>query len=93
VKRVLKKPVISEKAVALAESGKYVFLGDNLASKPEVAKAVEELFKVKVVKVNSFKIAGKEKTFRRIKGRQQSKHKFVVTLKKGDKIELFEGAK
>lgn len=89
----IKRPVISEKSVLLTEQGKYVFLASPKSSKKEVKKAIEELFKVKVLKVHSIKIPGKVKTYKRIQGKQSDRHKFIVTLKQGDKIELFEGAK
>lgn len=91
--QLIKKPVISEKSVALAEGGKYVFIASQEANKKTVAQEIEKLFKVKVIKVHSTKNPGKVKSFRRITGKQSDKRKFVVTLKKGDKIDIFEGAK
>jgi len=86
-------PKISEKAIGLAEQGRYVFEVPTATNKIEVARAVEATFKVKVTDVNMMITKGKLKRFRQIKGQRRDIKKAVVTLKKGDKITLFEGAK
>ncbi len=85
-------PKISEKAIGLAESGKYVFEVPTRANKVEVAHAVENSFKVKVTGVNMLVVKGKAKQFRQVKGQRADTKKAIVTLKKGDSIKLFEGA-
>ena len=85
-------PKISEKAIALAERGQYVFEVPTSTNKIAVAHAVEAAFKVKVTEVNMMVVKGKEKQFRRHVGRRRDIKKAIVTLKKGDSIKLFEGA-
>ncbi len=86
-------PRISEKAIALAEKGTFVFEVPTSANKIEIAKAVEAAFKVTVVDVNVIIAKGKIKRFKRIVGRERDRKKALVTLKKGQSIALFEGAK
>ncbi len=83
---ILKERIISEKAFTAQEDGKYVFKVDKNANKPEIKKAVEELFGVQVEKVNIINVKGKRKVFRGIKGRRPSYKKAVVTLKEGQTI-------
>jgi large subunit ribosomal protein L23 len=88
---ILKKPLITEKSMDLVADNKYTFIVDLKSNKVEIKKAVEELFKVKVEKVNTMRYKGK---LTRVRGRQgftQDYKKAIVTLKQGDKIEMFEG--
>lgn len=85
-------PKISEKAIALAESGRYVFEVPKATNKVAVAHAVEATFKVKVTGVNMMVTKGKVKKFRQVSGARRDIKKAIVTLKKGDSIKLFEGA-
>jgi len=88
---VLTRPLITEKNSTLQVLNKYAFEVAEKANKPQVKQAVEKAFKVKVTAVNMITVPGK---LRRV-GRQQvltrSWKKAVVTLKPGDKIEIFEG--
>lgn len=88
---VLSRPLVTEKNVQLQALGKYAFEIAPRANKHQVKQAVETAFKVDVTKVNIITVPGKQ---RRI-GRQQvltpSWKKAIVTLKAGNKIELFEG--
>ncbi len=79
--------------MAESENKKYVFEVDRGATKIEIAKAVEEVFGVKVVKVNTLHVTGKlKRTGRYPAGRQSSWKKAVVTLSDDSKsIEFFEG--
>jgi large subunit ribosomal protein L23 len=86
-------PKISEKAIYLAERGRYVFEVPMSATKIEVAKAIEATFKVNVVDVNIIITKGKEKRYRQIKGTQKDVKKAIIKLKTGQSIGLFEGAK
>ncbi len=88
---ILKKPLITEKSTALIQDNKYTFQVDPSANKTEIKQAVESIFKVKVEKVNTMNVRGKIKRVRRIPGRTPDTKKAIVTLKKGDKIEIFEG--
>lgn len=87
---ILARPVISEKGFAAQEADKYVFHVSPCANKAEVAREVEKLFKVDVVKVNIVAIPGKLKRMGRIFGRRSDVKKAIVTVKKGQKIEEFK---
>ena len=90
---IIRRPVITEQSMSEAENKKYVFEVDRAATKIEIAKAVEEVFGVKVVKVNTLHVTGKlTRTGRYPAGRQSSWKKAVVTLADDSKsIEFFEG--
>jgi large subunit ribosomal protein L23 len=89
--RILRKPLITEKSTSLLQENKYTFEVDPKANKTEIKNAVESLFKVKVEKVNTMHVKGKLKRVRNIQGRTPDRKKAIVTLKQGDKIEIFEG--
>lgn len=86
---VLIRPIISEKSFDLMEQNKYTFEVAKQSSKEEIAQAVQEIFKVKVVKVNTMKVNGKPKRVRYQKGYTRSWKKAIVTLAEGDTIEVF----
>ena len=88
---VLRRPLITEKNTALQAEGKYAFEVAREANKHQIKQAVEKAFKVKVTAVNVITVPGKRQ---RVKGRPvltPPRKKAIVTLKPGDKIELFEG--
>ena len=89
---IIKRPIISEQSMAEIDNKKYVFEVAKDANKIEIAKAIEEIFGVKVAKVNTMNIQGKEKrTGRYPAGRRPSWKKAMVTLTADSKsIELFE---
>ena len=84
-------PVITEKTTLLSEQNKVVFKVANDATKDEIAAAVEELFKVKVTKVNTIVTKGKTKRFRGIIGRRSDVKKAIVTLAEGQSIDITTG--
>lgn len=88
---IIRRPVVTEKSMQLLEENKYTFIVDMKANKPEIRKAVEELFNVKVEKVRTMRVKGKPKRFRNSVGRTPDVKKAIVTLGEGEKIELFEG--
>ncbi|MEO6341158.1 MAG: 50S ribosomal protein L23 [Caulobacteraceae bacterium] len=88
---VILSPVITEKATLLSEQNKVVFRVDYTASKDEIAAAVEALFKVNVVKVNTLNVKGKTKRFRGIMGRRSDVKKAIVTLQEGQSIDVTTG--
>ena len=90
---IIRRPVITEQSMADTEMKKYVFEVAKSATKIDIAKAVEEIFGVKVSKVNTLNVTGKMKrTGRYPAGRQASWKKAVVTLTADSKtIEFFEG--
>jgi len=92
VNQIIKKILLTEKTtLAREESNKYVFEVDRRANKVEIAKAVERLFKVKVVDVHVMHVLGKKKRMGRIMGRKSSWKKAIVTLTAGNRIEMLEG--
>jgi large subunit ribosomal protein L23 len=88
---IIVRPIVSEKSYALMELNRYTFEVDKRASKPHIASAVEEIFGVTVTSVNTMNVPGKPRRLRYSKGLTRSWKKAVVTLKAGDKIDLFEG--
>jgi large subunit ribosomal protein L23 len=84
-------PVITEKATQLSELNKVVFRVALDATKDEIAAAVEALFKVNVVKVNTLIAKGKTKRFRGTLGRRNDVKKAVVTLAEGQSIDITTG--
>src|SRR5262249_49336595 len=84
-------PVITEKATLLSDHNKVVFKVAKDATKDEIASAVEELFKVKVTKVNTLILKGKTKTRRGIKTRRSDVKKAIVTLQEGHSIDITTG--
>jgi large subunit ribosomal protein L23 len=88
---VLKRPLITEKSTALSAQGKYVFEVSREANKYEIKNAVEKAFKVTVTDVNVITMPGEMHRVGKNKGFRQPRKKAVVTLKSGDKIQLFEG--
>ena len=88
---VILSPVITEKTTLLSEQNKVVFKVANDATKDEIAAAVEELFKVKVTKVNTIVTKGKTKRFRGIVGRRNDVKKAIVTLAEGQSIDITTG--
>jgi len=85
---LIKKPIVAEKATALAKLGKYVFMVRRDAKKPEVKKAIKEIYKVDPISVNIVNRHPKRKGRGNLKGRQVGYKKAIVTLKKGQKIEI-----
>ena len=89
---ILRRPVITEKNTFLMEHGRYTFEVARGANKPQIAAAVETAFpNVKVKAVNTIIMPSKERRRGRIVGRLPAWKKAVVTLREGDRIELFEG--
>ena len=88
---VLRKPLITETSTANMALGKYSFKVASGSTKPMVAAAVESAFKVTVLKVNMITVRGKTRRMGRNIFTEPSWKKAIVTLKAGDKIQLFEG--
>ena len=89
---IIKVPLITEKSTILKEKeNKYAFLVDSRANKNEIKKAIEEIFKVKVLMVNTSYLRGKKKRVGRHSGKTPDVKKAILTLKEGEKIEIFEG--
>jgi large subunit ribosomal protein L23 len=84
-------PVITEKSTKLSESNQVVFRVPGSATKPQIKKAVEELFKVKVKSVNTLVTKGKKKLFRGRPGARSDVKKAIVTLQPGSTIDVTTG--
>lgn len=89
---VIDRPVITEKATLASEHDKVTFRVRTTATKKDIKEAVEALFKVKVKKVNTVTTGGKNKRFKGYAGVRSDVKKAIVTLEKGQKIDLASGA-
>lgn len=90
---IVRTALISEKSARMKdEEGKYMFEVAREANKHEIARAVEELFSVKVLSVRTMRMRGKAKRLGMFRGRRPDWKKAIVTLKEGDSIQIFEGA-
>lgn len=85
------KPLITEKASDLSNVSKYIFEVDIKANKIEVAKAIESIYGLKPRAVNIVKMKGKSVSRGRIQGKRKDFKKAIVSFKKGEKIEVYEG--
>jgi large subunit ribosomal protein L23 len=90
---VVIRPIVTEKSSFVKDAGnQYVFEVHRDANKIEIKKAVERLFKVKVISVRVANMEGKEKRLGRSVGKKPDWKKAVVKLSPKDKITIFEGA-
>lgn len=87
---IILRPVVSEKSYGLIDQDTYTFLVPRDATKIDVRQAVEAIWGVKVVSVNTLNRKGKVKRTRNVLGRRASSKRAIVKLAAGDKIELFE---
>jgi large subunit ribosomal protein L23 len=90
--QVILAPIVSEKSYAASVRGSYTFRVHNDAHKTQIRQAVEELFEVKVERVNVIKVQAKPKRRGAIKGTRQGWKKAVVQLHPGNSIQFYEGA-
>ena len=88
---ILVKPLVSEKSMLLMGENKYSFAVAKDANKIEIKHAVEKMFNVTVLSVNTRNIQGKVKRQGRYEGKRPDVKKAIVTLKAGDQIKVFEG--
>jgi large subunit ribosomal protein L23 len=88
---VIVEPIITEAATASVEENKYIFKISARANKMQVKAAIEKIYKVKVEKVNTISMPKKARSRGRIPGWKSGYRKAVVTLKEGNKIDVFEG--
>jgi large subunit ribosomal protein L23 len=90
---VILEPVVSEKSYGLMDAGVYTFVVHPDANRIEIRHAVEEIFGVRVSKVNTLNRKGKRKRNRRSPtfGTRADTKRAIVTLQAGDRIDLFEG--
>lgn len=85
------KPIITEDSMERLQAGKYTFEVAKDANKVEIAKAIEELFGVKVARVNTISVKGKQKRMGRSVGFRPDWKKAIVTLEGDKTIEFFDG--
>ena len=88
---VLLRPIITEKTSAMQQQNKYTFRVPLTANKIEIRQAVEAVFNVKVVSVNTIQVLGKTKRMGRNVGKRSDYKKAIVKLAEGNTIPLFEG--
>jgi large subunit ribosomal protein L23 len=88
---ILLRPVISEKSYGLIDEGKYTFIVAPGANKTQIKIAVEQVFDVKVTAVNTINRQGKRKRTKTGYGKRADTKRAVVSLKPGDRIEIFGG--
>jgi large subunit ribosomal protein L23 len=87
---VILAPIVSEKSYSLLDNNAYTFKVHPDANKTEIRQAVEAIWNVKVVGVNTINRKGKLKRFRFVAGRRPSSKRAIVKLAEGDSIEIFE---
>ena len=88
---VLLAPVVSEKSYSLLDGNKYTFLVAPDANKTEIKIAVEKVFKVRVLKVNTMNREGKRKLTRFGMGKRSDTKRAIVQVAPGDRIDIFGG--
>ena len=90
---ILKRPLVTEKVSSLNEKGKYGFVVDVEARKDDIRSAVEKMYNVKVTRVNTINVMGKQKVRYTkagvLAGRKPNYKKAIVTLKEGDVIDFY----
>ena len=89
---IIVSPNITEKSTSLSEYNKIVFKVNTKAKKKSIKKSIEKIFKVNVIKVNTINYKGKTKIVRGKKTYKNSYKKAIITLKKGQSIDLAAGA-
>ena len=87
---VILAPVVSEKSYGLIDNNAYTFMVHPEANKTEIRQAVETIWGVKVLSVNTINRKGKTKRFRFTQGKRSDTKRAIVKLREGDKIDLFE---
>ena len=87
---IIIRPLITEKSTTLMAEGKYVFEVAKAANKIEIAKAISQIFNVKVLSVNTVNVEGKVKRMGRSIGKRSDYKKAIVKLAAGETIEFFE---
>ena len=88
--KIIRRPLVTEKTTLLREGNQYLFEVDPRANKIEIEKAVEKLFKVKVLDVRTLNVLGKKKRVGRLQGKKSHWKKAIVTVAPGSKIEIFD---
>lgn len=87
---VIIAPVVSEKSYELLDEGRYTFLVHPDANKTEIKEAVQQVFNVRVDKVNTMNRRGKRKRFGLVQGRRKDTKRAIVILAEGEQIDIFD---
>jgi large subunit ribosomal protein L23 len=87
---VILAPVVSEKSYGLIDNNAYTFIVHTGANKTEIRQAIEQIWDVHVISVNTLNRKGKKKRFRFTEGKRSDTKRAIVKLREGDKIDLFE---
>ena len=87
---VIVRPVVTEKSYADLEANRYTFLVHPEANKTEIKEAIQKIWNVQVLSVNTLVRKGKQKRQRYVTGRRSDQKRAIVTLAAGDSIEIFE---
>ncbi len=90
---VIIRPIVSEKSYAGLERNVYTFLVDRHANKTEIKEAIQQIWNVRVLSVNTLNRSGKVKRRRFTQGKRADQKRAIVTLAEGDSIEIFETGK
>ncbi|MCD6587226.1 MAG: 50S ribosomal protein L23 [Candidatus Fermentibacteraceae bacterium] len=91
-RQIVLEPIVTEKSTIVRElHNKYSFKVIPSATKPQIARAIEAIFDVKVLKVHTVRMDGKVKRLGRNLGRRSAWKKAIVTLAEGDSVDFFEG--
>lgn len=89
--QIIQRPLVTERSMVIRDTqNKYSFKVHPRATKPEIRKAIEELFSVKVTSVATMNVAGKPKRLGRSMGYRASWKKAIVTVAAGQKIEIYD---
>ena len=88
---IIISPSITEKATFLSEQNKIVFKVNKKAKKDSIKRSIEKIFKVNVIKINTINLKGKSKIVKGKKSRKPDIKKAIITLKKGQSIDLSTG--
>ena len=89
---IIIRPIITEKSSRMMEENWYTFEVHSMANKIQIRKAIEEIFKVKVKKINTINVKPKPKRMGAFRGKTRYWKKAMVSLAAGQRIEFFEGA-
>ena len=89
--KIIRQPIVTEKATKLSEYNKVVFEVAYKSNKNEIKGAVEKLFSVKVKSVNIINIKGKVKRFKGVLGKRNDIKKAIITLEEGNTIDISAG--
>jgi len=90
---VIIRPVVSEKSYSGIEQNSYTFLVDPRSTKTEIKEAIQKIWEVHVISVNTLNRKGKVKRRRFTQGKRADQKRAIVTLAEGDSIEIFETGK